>query len=364
MILVLAVIPAFCLLYSGEISKKDPGETLVISFTDFSALADTMNEVISRALTGLGISPDQISSTQPKRRDNGIHGIYTQTRVRAPGNLPFALCNLEVTKAVQRIGGKVIEGKEDGRRNTLTLTVGITDSVTERIVVSKHSSIERLEGKAAIIVDDFGGVDNELSRGFLGLDQSVTIAVLPNLKASKRIAEQAHAKGREVLLHLPMEPHNSQLDPGRGAIFVNLTPDEIKERVRESISSLPHIRGVNNHMGSKATEDETVMEAVLSEVKNQGLFWVDSKTSPNSIAYDAAKAAGMKTAQSRLFLDSEPEVNKIEAKLEQLFHLATTEGHVLAICHCRPLTLQVLRQALPKLEKRGITFVYASELVE
>lgn len=358
------VIFALCLFCFEELSKKEPKEILVVVPPDYSALADTLNKAIGTALIDLGILPEWISSTQPKIRDNEREGIFTRTRVKVPGNLPLALCNLEVTRAVQRVGGKVIEGSENRHATVLTLTIDVRDNIACKVILSTNASLERPEGRAAVIIDDFGGTDNEISRGFLNMNQPVTIAVLPHLKASKKIANQAHANGLEVLLHLPMEPHNSQIDPGNKAVFVNLTPDEIQNRVREALEGVPHIKGVNNHMGSKATENESVMEAVLPQIKEKGLFWLDSRTSLNSVAFDVAKKVGVKTAQSGMFLDNEPEVEKIRIKLERLYKLATTEGHVLAIGHCRPLTLQVLRQALPKLEKRGITFVYASELME
>ena len=337
---------------------------MVVVSPDYSDSADTLNAAVGRALTGLGIIPEWISSSGPKIQKNERSGFYTRTRVKVPGNLPLALCNLEITKAVQWIGGKVIDCSENGLATRLTLTIGVRDSVTADIILSKDPSLERPEGKAAIIIDDFGFVDNEMSQSFLHLGQSITISILPDLRASREIAELAHTKGFEVMLHLPMEPQNSQIDPGKEAIFVNLTTEEIQHRVRHALDSVPHIRGVNNHMGSKATENESVMETVLAEIKKQNLFWVDSRTSLNSVAYDVAKKAGLKAAQSRIFLDSEPEIEKIEAKMERLYNLATTEGQVVAIGHCRPLTLQVLREKLPRLEKRGITFVFASELVD
>lgn len=352
------------LLFYEELPKEEPKETLLVVPPDYSALADTLDEVAVRALSGLGILPDWISRSHPKRKDAAERRIFTRTRVRVPANLPLALCNLEVTKAVQRIGGGIIDGTENGRATKVTLTIGVRDNVTGEVILSKDLSLQRPTGKAAIIIDDFGGRDNETSRGFLSLDRPLTIAVLPGGGGSKEIADRAHANGFEVMLHLPMEPHNSLINPGKEAIFVKLTPTEVRERVRRALESVPHIRGVNNHMGSKATENEGTMGAVMAEIKKRKLFWVDSRTSQNSVAYDVAKKAGLKAAQSRLFIDSEPDLEKIEAKLKRLYELATAEGQVLAIGHCRPLTLQVLRQTLPKLEKRGVTFVYASDLVE
>jgi polysaccharide deacetylase 2 family uncharacterized protein YibQ len=352
------------LLYYEKLPQQDPKETLIVVPSDYSILADTLDEAAVRALKGQGIIPDWISRSHPKGRDNSEKSPFTRTHVRVPGNLPLALCNLEVTQAVRRLGGSVIDGTEDGLGTRVTLSIGVHNTVTGRIILTKDPSLERPEGKAALIIDDFGEVKDETSEGFLNLAQPLTLAVLPGLRASQEVAEQAHERGFEVMLHLPMEPHNSHIDPGKDAIYAHMSPSEIQERVQKNLESVPHIRGVNNHMGSKVTENETAMEAVLKEIKREKLYWVDSRTSSKSIAYDVAKKLGLQAASSGLFIDSEPEIEKIRAKLERVFELATVEGDVIAIGHCRPLTLQVLRQELPKLEKRGITFVYVSELVE
>lgn len=347
-----------------KLSQEDPEVTLSVVPPDYSTLADMLDEAAVRALTDLGVLPDWIQRTQLKMSAETKFPLYTRTRVRVPVNLPLALCNLEVTKAVQQLGGGVIDGSENGLGTIVTLSIGVRDHTTGKIILRRDTSLERGEGKAAIIIDDFGESMNETCNGFLSLNQPLTLAVLPSLGASKEIAEQAHQRGFEVMLHLPMEPHNSQMDPGKGAISVHMTLPEIRARVQKNLESVPHIRGVNNHMGSMVTENDTVIEAVLREIGRKKLYWVDSRTSSKSKAYDVAKKIGLKATRSRLFLDNEPEIEKIRAKLEELYELTTTQDSVIAIGHCRPLTLQVLKKELPKLEKKGITFVYASELIE
>jgi polysaccharide deacetylase 2 family uncharacterized protein YibQ len=349
------------LLFYAEMPDEEPKETLVVTPPDYTVLAESLNETIQEALVGLGIHSEWISTPRIRNTESGIH---SQIRVRVPANLPFALCNLEVTRAVERIGGRIIEGLENGRGTLVTLEIGMSERITSKVLLSVDESIERPEGKVALVIDDFGEADYKTSQGFFHIDQPLTIAVLPHARTSREMAVQAREKGIEVILHLPMEPHNPQINPGKEAIFVNLSPEEIQDRVRRSLADVPHARGVSNHMGSKATEDKTVMGTVLEEVRKQGLFWIDSRTSLNSVAFDQAKENGVRVAQNSMFLDSEPEVEKILAKLERMYQEATTGEQLLAIAHCRPLTLQVLREEIPKLEKRGITFVHASELVE
>ena len=363
-LLVLGIIVGVGFLHFEKLSQEDPKETLNVVPCDYSALTDMLDQAAVAALTELGIHPDWVKRSRMKKSNDPQGKILTRTRVRVPENLPLALCNLEVTRAVQKLGGRVVEGTENDLGTIVTLNIGIREEVTGRILLTKDSSLLRPEGRAALIVDDFGNGINEISNGFLNLDQPFTIAVLPHLKASEEVAVRAYEKGFEVILHLPLEPHNSQIDPGEGAVFVDMSPQEIRRRVQEALDSIPHIRGVNNHMGSKATENEDVMGTVMAEVKKKDLYWVDSVTSPDSKAYDVAKKMRLAAARSKMFIDSEPEIEKIEAKLERLYELATTQDSVIAIGHCRPLTLQVLKEALPKLEKRGITFVYVSDFVE
>ena len=185
------------------------------------------------------------------------------------------------------------------------------------------------------------------------------------VEEGKEIAERARLCGKEVLLHLPMEPKNyPEENPGPQAIYVDLKEGEIRRRVREALKAVPGAKGVDNHMGSRATEDPVVMQTLLDELKKQGLFFVDAQTTPNSVAYEIATRLGAPCVKSTGFFDDKNDAAAIQKTLLSLAMTAQTRHRVLAIGHCRKATLEALKAVLPKIREMGVELVPASEVLE
>ncbi|MGQ0793768.1 MAG: divergent polysaccharide deacetylase family protein [Deltaproteobacteria bacterium] len=207
--------------------------------------------------------------------------------------------------------------------------------------------------KVAIIVDDLGADKRAVDR--LGaIPAEITFAVLPNLSYSRYAAEVAHGKGRDVILHLPMEPKESTgytgADAGGdSALLTGLGKGEILRKLDANLASIPHLKGVNNHMGSKFTENEELMELVLERIKSEGLFFVDSKTSPDSAGYKTAKRLGMKAAERDVFLDNRRDVEYIKSQIEALVKQSKRKGYAVGICHPYPETIEALAEMIPKI---------------
>jgi len=174
------------------------------------------------------------------------------------------------------------------------------------------------------------------------------------------------AASKEAMLHLPMEPYNSSYVQNNGnMVLISMLNNEIEHIVIKNLNSLPDVVGVNNHMGSKATSDDRVMFAVLSAVKSKGLFFIDSRTSIKSVAYDMAKQQHIKTAKNEIFLDTDKTEEKIQMRLRQLINLAKNKGFAVGIGHVtRPTTIKVLKKMMPVYEEQGINFVFASSIVK
>lgn len=218
--------------------------------------------------------------------------------------------------------------------------------------------------RAAILIDDLGQ-DLEAAQDLLSMDAALTFAVLPHLPHSRRIAEAVHRRGREVLLHLPMEPEDPVAhDPGPGALTSGMSREELRAALGRALDAVPHIVGVNNHMGSRLTEVDWVMEVVLRALKERGLFWVDSLTSPRSQGYRMAKRLGIGAARRQFFLDNEATEEAVRESLEQFAEFAARKGKAIAIGHPHPATRSALRAMLPKLKARDIRIVPVSELLE
>jgi len=217
--------------------------------------------------------------------------------------------------------------------------------------------------KIAIIIDDLG-YQKEIAERIISLDFPVTISILPFLPHSQIVAQMAKEKGLTVLLHLPMEPQNSNVNPGQGAIFSTMTEEEIRNKMLANFQELPYVDGINNHMGSKATENTAVMRIVLNEVRERGLFFIDSMTSPNSVGYTLSKQMGIKTAYRSVFLDNDQDIDYIRSQVNLLKDFAEKYGTAIAIGHPYCNTIDVLSEIDLLLRAEGIRIVKLEELLE
>lgn len=218
--------------------------------------------------------------------------------------------------------------------------------------------------RVSIVIDDMGG-DLKTFKELMALDAPVTIAVMPHMKHSKEIAAQAHAKGLEVIMHLPMEPKDmGDNDPGPGALLVAMRPDEVRTQMENDLKTIPYAIGVNNHMGSRFTEDEGLMRTVLDVAKKNRLFFLDSRTSSNSVAGRLARELAVSSADRSVFLDNTRDKNYIKGQIRELAAIARKKGKAIGIGHPYPETIAALKEAISELENEGVEVVGLSELVQ
>ena len=197
-------------------------------------------------------------------------------------------------------------------------------------------------GRLAIVIDDMGE-DVGIARGLARLPVAVSFSVWPLASSAKTVALLAEKAGRELLVHLPMEPKAyPRANPGPGALFVSMTGEEIGRLVREALDRLPTARGLNNHMGSRFTESGPGMHAALVPLRERGLFFLDSVTSYQSAAQTQAQALGVPFHRRDVFLDNVRDVRAILHQLRLAQRLALKRGHAVAIGHPHPETLQAL----------------------
>jgi uncharacterized protein len=217
--------------------------------------------------------------------------------------------------------------------------------------------------RAAIIIDDMGQ-DLHAAQKLLDLPFPLTFSVLPHLANSARTAEEAHRQGREVMLHLPMEPEpGAPALPGPGEIKVGMTSGEVAGIVEGDLSSVPFARGVNNHMGSRATADARLMTEVMRVLAARRLFFVDSRTTKETTALDTARRLGIPAFYRSVFLDDTETVPYSLGQLRQFRRIIEEKGAAIAIGHPHPSTIAALQEFLPELENDDIQLVPASELV-
>lgn len=216
----------------------------------------------------------------------------------------------------------------------------------------------------AIIVDDLGA-DRRVMQNFLELKLNLTPAILPNVANARAVAEMAHAQGLEILLHMPMEPKDfPAADPGEGALMVELATAEVQDRLRDYLHTVPWVAGANNHMGSRFTESREGMIGVLQVLKDQGLFFVDSRTTADSVGIAEAKKMKIPYAGRDLFLDNEVSVEAIRRQIRKLIALAKEKGSAIGICHPHHETCVALKKEAASFEAAGVTVVPVSTLLQ
>jgi len=215
--------------------------------------------------------------------------------------------------------------------------------------------------RAAIVIDDLGQ-DLRAAHELIAVPYSLTFSILPNLPASRQTAETANRAGREVMLHLPMEPLAAQVNPGEGAIRVGMRSPEVDRLIETDLASVPYVAGVNNHMGSRATSDPALMAAVMKELASRRLYFIDSRTTAFTVALDAARRAGIPAFYRSVFLDDTESVEYTLGQLKRLRTDVEEHGEALAIGHPHPTTITALHEFLPELERDDVEVVPASTL--
>jgi len=257
------------------------------------------------------------------------------------------------------------EIKLETKESEGTIYIYDSEQYVDSIIDDLASSKEEVNfvPKIAFIIDDLG-YEKEVAQKIIELDFPIALSILPFLQNSEYVAEEGNKNNQEIMLHLPMEPNNSDADPGPGAIKSYMSEEEIRQAVRGSIFDFPYVIGVNNHMGSKITEDRRIMKIILEEIRRYNLFFIDSMTSKNSIAYEVAQEIGVKTAVRSVFLDNENVIEYIKGQMLEAEKIALKYGEAIAIGHSRINTFYVLKRMVPEFIKAGIEIVPVSELVK
>lgn len=219
-----------------------------------------------------------------------------------------------------------------------------------------------IKGRIAIVVDDWGYNLNNLHI----LEQiryPLTCAILPELKFSTHLAKELHTRGFQVILHLPLEPHEEyRLE--KNTITTSMGEETVKNIIGQDLDSLVYAKGASNHMGSRATENLRTMTLVFNELKKRQLFFLDSMVTSKSICSVLARKMGLMFAKRDVFLDNKEEYRYIRGQIDKLKAKARIYGEAIGIGHDRKRTLEVLAETMPQLEKEGFKFVFVSELVK
>lgn len=209
----------------------------------------------------------------------------------------------------------------------------------------------------SIIIDDLGQSAERDSRT-LALPGPVTLAIMPDTPHATDFAQQAHAAGRTVILHMPMDPAT-----GPYAWHPGTPLDVLASRLDAALAKVPHVSGVNNHMGSRMTADPGAMVWLMGELQRRHLFFVDSRTSAATVAASTAQATGLAHVSRDVFLDNVRTPEAIAAALQQGIELARRQGTAVLIGHPYPQTLEVLAREIPRLAGQGVELITLEQMI-
>jgi len=239
--------------------------------------------------------------------------------------------------------------------------------ITVLLVVIFYNA-SRPKGLVAFVIDDWGYNKWNIDLA-LEIDRPLTISILPNLRYSKYVTEEfaKASNAYDIILHLPLESKSNRAAE-RGTIRSNMEQETIATILKDGIDSVPGLIGVSNHQGSKASEDERTMKIVLGELKKRELFFLDSVTTPKSVCADIARDIKLRFARRDVFLDLTDQTDLedfesyIRGQVRELSSVALKQGSAIGVGHNKKITLKVLKDLIPDMEKKGIKIVPLKEL--
>lgn len=219
------------------------------------------------------------------------------------------------------------------------------------------------QGKIAIIMDDIGSSLSTV-RELLRLDVIITPSILPGTSRAVSVTSLLQEEGREYMIHMPMQPRSyPKTNPGSNALLLGQSENETRRLVRSYVAGVPGAVGGNNHMGSRYTAESEPMRIVLSELQQHDLFFIDSRTIGDSVAFSEARKMGLRTATRNIFLDNRADVTYIRQQIHKMVNLAGKNQEIIAICHPHAETLEAFRLEQVWLQQQSVDFVAASDLV-
>jgi polysaccharide deacetylase 2 family uncharacterized protein YibQ len=246
---------------------------------------------------------------------------------------------------------------------TRTHTVHVVTPVAARVHPSVSQNGSKSGPRLAIILDDMG-YDRAAADAAFALQFPITLSVIPHLPHSAEVAEEAYRRGDQVLLHLPMEAEAGETKAEAIELRVGMKADQVERNLDSMLETVPHAAGVNNHQGSRATADAKLMGELMPALRRRGLFFVDSRTTAATVAYDAAERAGVRSASRKVFLDDTTNRDAILSQIDLAARDATRDGFAIAIGHPHPATIAALVEAAPRIEASGVSFVFVSQVVQ
>ena len=328
---------------------------------------DLLDKAIHSRLFELGFSKADILSRQTVPRMSGNLSWKTSSiELRLPKRTSFSRIKSDMKRDLTQVDRDICLRFIEDPSKPRKIEVLVGDLLTHNLIFHPRKIPKKKVGpRVAIIIDDMGS-SKRRARELINFDAPITLSFFPFSRNSRELAQEAFEKGKEVILHMPMEPHGfPEINPGKGGLLMSMTEEELHRQIRENLEIIPYIKGINNHMGSRFMEDDRRVDILMRELKARKLFFLDSRTTSKTVGYRTAKKLGIKTGQRDVFLDNNCyDEAEIRRNISQLAEIAKNEGKAIGIAHPHRSTIRSLREMIPRLKERGIEIVPLSDLIE
>ena len=352
-IVVLTVIITFAIIKIHSLLNQNEEITLFEKTSSESEQTNFDFDLISEIKTELqntdnnnsnpsSISPDVTTVSQPVQNTTSAQPAQNQNTISNP---PVQNQNIVSTQPVQN------QNTNSSQQTQNTTRPVVTPSLTDQ------------KGALVFVIDDAGNNLRELDP-FLHISGPLTIAVLPGLPYSAEAAKRIRAAGKEVILHQPMEALGAQ-NPGPGAIYSGMSRQEIREILSRNIEEVGPVTGINNHQGSLITMDREIMRVILDFCREHGIYFLDSRTTADTVVPDIARQTGMKIAERNIFIDNEQNESAMLRYIESGLTRAQRDGSVIMIGHVwSPALAPLLQKQLPVYTEQGYTIKTVSDILK
>ena len=300
------------------------------------------------------------------KQDGALTWEASVMKIRLSRSLPFSLIEENLKRSLSMLGKPISLHSVTGK-DSLEFDIKVQNRMTHQLTfLYAEPSLPKIavRPKVAIVIDDLGD-EHEMSQEILHWNVPLTLSILPFTRYSTALAQQAHQRGKEVILHLPMEPHGyPETKPGKGVLLQEMEGERLLRQLSRDLEAVPHIKGVSNHMGSRLMEDPGKLRIIMKELKRRGLFFLDSRTTPQTVGLQIAESIGVRATERNLFLDHSQDPEEIKRQLEKLAQLSLETGKAIGIGHPHPSTLKSLREMIPRMKEKGIEIVPLSSILE
>lgn len=288
---------------------------------------------------------------------------YPHASGQSPRTEYFAIPELENDEFSEIINAYAVPEPSGEAVEKIAVVEKAKPKVAKKVALPKYEPL-RVEGspKIAIIIDDMG-VDRRRSFKVLDIDAPLTLAFLPYAEQLEGITQEAKSKGHELMIHMPMEAMTNPVSLGPIALKDGMSQDEVFDNLDQAFESFDGYVGLNNHMGSRVTQNPAIMDAVMQRLKNKGLYFIDSKTIGSSVGVEMARQNGLRAAARDVFLDHESTPEFVSKALRKTERTAARQGYAIAIGHPKDATINGLQSWVDDVRARGFEIVHASELV-